>query len=155
MHFIILYSRFIQYLPITEGGRRGRTIKRSLCNSIKSTNGKIWLIDNESAFFYGNKDERKIKFMFINLLKVHDKMLKMMCIFQSSLIVKLRKLSQHPSAFQYLWDYASVYEPLLKDFEKDERFILLGKLFNSRLYDIVLWVNHCRSLGMEQSQIQH
>ena len=75
-------------------------------------------------------------------------MLKTMCIFQSSVVFKLRKLSKYPSAFQHLWDYASFYEPLLKHFEKDKRFILLSKLFNSRLDDIILWIDHCKSLSM-------
>ena len=147
--FQFLYFRFIHYLPIKEGGRGSRAINGSLFNSITSPYRKIWLIDNESAFFYGNKDESKIKFIFIKLLKIHDKMLKTMCIFQYSVVVKLRKLSQHPSAFQYLWEYASFYEPILKTFEKDEQFKLLGKLFNARLDDIILWIDHCKSLSIE------
>ena len=80
-------------------------------------------------------------------------MLKTMCIFQSSVVFKLRKLSKYPSAFQHLWDYASFYEPLLKNFEKNEQFIVLSKLFNSRLDDIILWIDHCKSLSMAKRWI--
>ena len=76
-------------------------------------------------------------------------MLKTMCIFQLSFVNKLRNLSKQQSAFQHLWDYASSYEPLFKTFQKDEHFILLSKLFNSRLDDIILWIDHCKSSAVD------
>ena len=133
-----------------EGGRGSRNINGDLFNSIKSRNGKIWLIDNESGFFYGNQIERTIKDFSILLLKIHDRMLKTMCIFQSSLVENLRQLSKHPSAFRHLWDYASVFEPLIKEFKEDRWLFLLEKLFNERLDDVILWIEYCKSLAIEQ-----
>ena len=136
-----------------EGGRGSRNLNGYLPNTIKSPNGKIWIIDNESAFFYGNEYERRIKSSFTTLLKIHDRMLKTMCIFQSSFVDNLRKLSKHQSAFQHLWDHAASFEPLLKEFKQDQWLFLLGIFFNARLDDIVLWIDHCKSLAVEQYSI--
>ena len=136
----------MHYLPKKEGGH-GRSIEGIFYNSIKTPNGKIWLIDNESAFFLRSKDETQ--YIFNILLKIHDKLLKTMCIFQFSIVAKLRKLSKQQSAFEHIWDYASLYEPLLKIVKKDELFILVGKLFNSRLDDIILWIDHCKSSAVD------
>ena len=142
-------SRLFLYLSVKEGGRASRSLDNTLHNSIKSPNGKIWLIDNERGFFYGNEKESEIKHNFMVTLKLHDRMLKTMCIFQLSFVDKLRKLSKHPSAFQHLWNYTSFFEPLIKEF-KDRWLSILGKIFNTRLNDIILWIDHCKSLGIER-----
>ena len=140
----------MHFFPIEEGGRGSRDIHGTLRNSLKTPNGKIWLIDNESTFFYGYKSENGINRTFTQSFRSHDKMLKTMCLFQSSVVAKLRELSKHPSAFQHLWNYASFFEPLFKNFKKDHRLILISKIFNTRLDDIILWIDHCKELNKVQ-----
>ena len=147
--FLSFHFRLIHYQPFQEPGFAKRSIYSSLFNILKSPNGKIWLIDNESAFFYQSKF-RDPKYNYYRLLNFHDKMLKTMCIFQRSLVDKLTKLSKFPSAFQHLWDYASSYEPLFESFEKDYRFNVSTKLFNARLGDILRWIDECKSFRLNK-----
>ncbi|XP_045198997.2 four-jointed box protein 1-like [Mercenaria mercenaria] len=142
------YDRLVLYQTFGKRGLSRRSLASSLYNSLKSQNSKIWLIDNESAFFYQYKS-RDPTYNHFQLIKLHDKMLKTMCIFQSSLVNELRKLSEHPSAFKRLWGYASSFEPLFDSFQKDYRFDVFARLFDTRLNQIIEWIDHCQNIRSE------
>ncbi|XP_060561251.1 four-jointed box protein 1-like [Ruditapes philippinarum] len=139
------YDRLVLYQSIGPLGNSRRSLERGLYNSLKSPNGKLWLIDNESAFFYQSKYQGPI-YKYTQLLKFNDRMLQTVCIFQSSLVAELRRLSRQPSAFHYLFDFAGSYEPLLANVILDPRFELFAKIFNTRLGQILEWVEHCQTL---------
>ncbi|XP_060596612.1 four-jointed box protein 1-like isoform X1 [Ruditapes philippinarum] len=141
------HDRLIHYQLFGESGPRFRSFSRHLYNSVKSPNGKIWIIDNEFAFFTERK-HRVSKEYNIHLLTFNNIMLKTMCIFQSSLVGELRNLHKYPSAFHHLWYYASSFEPLLNNLNRDLQFNTSAALFNQRLGDIIGWIYVCKSKSL-------
>ncbi|XP_045196192.2 four-jointed box protein 1-like [Mercenaria mercenaria] len=118
---------------------------RSLHNSIMSSKGKIWLIDHERAFFYyQERYNMPPTYFYKTIIPFYDKILKTMCVFQSSLVERLQMLSEQPSPFKSLWDLASLHEPLMDTIPKDLRSEVYAKLFNLRLKEIMSWIRQCK-----------
>lgn len=113
-----------------------------LHNSLKSSDGKIWIIDNEKSIFFKPPDAT---FNYFNTCSdFHYKYLKTMCVFQYSLIDNLQQLSRKPSPFKTLWNFAIAHEPLLDTIE-EINFDTYADIFNNRLARVMQWVQHCKN----------
>ncbi|XP_060588484.1 four-jointed box protein 1-like [Ruditapes philippinarum] len=143
------HDRLIHYQLVGETETRLRRISTALYNCVMSPNGKIWFIDNEFSMFTERKHKISKEYN-IHLQTFNNIMLKTMCIFQSSLVNELRNLHKYPSAFHYLWYYASSFEPLLNNFHrhKDVQLNTSAALFNQRLGDIIGWIYVCKSKSL-------
>jgi hypothetical protein len=123
----------------------------SLHNSVKSSNGKIWLIDHESAFFYRYKYFDST-YNYIRIVPFYDKMLKTMCIFQSSFVEGLKKISEHSSAFEFLWEFTLSHEPLMRTISKELRSKMYATIFDYRLNQIMEWIQHCKAISIKEKR---
>jgi hypothetical protein len=143
------FCRLIHYQLVGETETRLRRISTALYNCVMSPNGKIWFIDNEFSMFTERKHKISKEYN-IHLQTFNNIMLKTMCIFQSSLVNELRNLHKYPSAFHYLWYYASSFEPLLNNFHRhnDVQLNTSAALFNQRLGDIIGWIYVCKSKSL-------
>lgn len=113
-----------------------------LHNSLQSSDGKIWIIDNEKGFFFKPPDPTFNH--FITCSDFHYRYLKTMCVFQSSLIDSLQQLSRKPSPFKTLWNFALAHEPLLDTMEEIS-FDIYADIFNNRLARVMQWVQTCKN----------
>lgn len=134
------YDRFRKWEEINQYSSTGK-----VHNCLKSYKGKLWLIDHEKTFFY-RSNKRGIDSTFRHVMHFHDKMLKTMCVFQSSLVEAVLKLATSHSPFQTLWNYTRHYEPLLDSIQRNNKFALIATLFNRRLGHIVQWIKRCNEL---------
>lgn len=109
---------------------------RHLRNAVKSSRGKIWLIDNEMAFYVDSEHQVKME-------SLQYKFMKSLCVFQYSLISALWELFAQPRPFQALWNYARSHEPLLERNHYLTYFKQYAKQFDQRLTNIMQWIQHC------------
>lgn len=110
-----------------------------------SQDGKLWLIDNESGLLdaYELLEPYLRKSQFSTF---HRQMLETMCVFQSSLVSSVLKLSEHSSPHQRLLNFAGSFEPLIYNLPKEEHFKLFVEMFDQRLADVVNWIKYCQTL---------
>ncbi|XP_060600186.1 four-jointed box protein 1-like [Ruditapes philippinarum] len=136
---MIIFDNLIKHCDRLKKYRIGvgnRLLNRVAHNTLMSSNGKIWLIDNESAFFHNDPQSY--------YTSLNRKMLRTLCIFEKFLVTNLIKLSKHPSAFHHVWKYAITFEPSLVTFEKNINFNLSAISFNNRLDETIEWINRCK-----------
>lgn len=127
--------------------KKPHIMEESIRNLHKSSaNGKLWLIDNESGLLDAydllspqDKSDRFVTF--------HDKMLKTICVFQSSLVKSIRKLFSYHYPHKRLLYYAQSLEPLLANVTNIETFDLFAKLFDRRLKNVIDWIDHCLEIS--------
>lgn len=123
-----------------------------LHNSLLSNDGKLWLVDNEKCFFYPSKRKHPT---YASMEQFNEKLLKTLCVFQSSFVKEMQALATSHSPFETLWKFASSYEPLLDTMERDSRYFMFVKRFNERLRQILRWVHSCKELQTGDTQLPH
>ncbi|XP_053384416.1 four-jointed box protein 1-like [Mercenaria mercenaria] len=142
------YDRVASMQDAEERENDPKIIEEPIRNLRKaSQNGKLWLIDNESGLFDAyellkpyHKSSRFTTF--------HNKMLKTMCVFQSSLVKALQKLSEQPSPHKRLLNFSRSFEPLIDELPKDNLYKLFAETFDKRLAQVMEWVQHCKIIDV-------
>ena len=109
-----------------------------------SQSGKLWLIDNESGLFdaYELLEPYHRNSRFTTF---HSKMLKTMCIFQSSLVKALQILSSHSSPHKRLLSFSRSFEPLIEFLPKDNLYTQFSEMFDKRLALVMEWIKQCKN----------
>lgn len=123
-----------------------KIIEEAIRNLRKSSqDAKLWLIDNESGLFDAyellepyHKNSRFTTF--------HNKMLKTMCVFQSSLVKSLRKLAEQPMPHKRLLQFARSFEPLIDELPRDNLYKQFVETFDKRLALVMNWIQHCQAI---------
>lgn len=123
-----------------------KIIEEPIRNLRKSSqDNKLWLIDNESGLLdaYELLEPYHPTPRFSTF---HKQMLETMCIFQSSLVNAILKLSEQPFPHLRLLNFAGSFEPLMSSLPEDEHFNLFVQMFDQRLAEVVKWIKHCQAI---------
>lgn len=138
------YDRVASMQDAADREKKPYIIEEPIRNLRKSpTNGKLWLIDNESGLFdaYDLLPTNTSKFATF-----HTKMLQTLCIFQAPVVRALKKLYKAPSPHDRLVNFALSLEPLLHLMPKDDiHYQRFADIFVHRVKDILNWVSKCQS----------
>ena len=145
MVFLFPFNRVASMQDAEDREKNPNIMEESIRNLHKSsTDGKLWLIDNESglldAYDLLTPQESNKRFETF-----HDKMLHTMCIFQSSIVKALRKLYKYPFPHKKLLKYAQSLEPLLQNITMVKPYQLYVEMFNTRLKSVIEWIDKCET----------
>lgn len=115
-------------------------------NLLADSNGCYWLIDNECALLdaYALLFTRGVEGLRFH--EFHRRTLHNLCIFNRRLVDRLRWLAAaQPSPAAHLLSVVSGCEPRV-NIPRDTRLQLFLAHFSERLYDVLLWVEHCQTV---------
>ena len=150
-NFASAYNRTIHFFPCrfasmqdgAEKENKPSIIEEPIRNLKKSSDNKLWLIDNESGLF----DAYTLLGPGDRFHTFHEQILKTMCVFQSSLVKSLKSLNSYETPHLRLLRFAQSHEPLLQGVEKDPSFNLFTTLFDERLKNVISWISHCQEIS--------
>jgi hypothetical protein len=132
-----------------EREKNPKIIEEPIRNLRKSSqDGKLWLIDNESGLFdaYELLEPYHRNSRFTTF---HNKMLRTMCVFQSSLVKALKLLSSHASPHKRLLNFSRSFEPLIDFLPKDNLYSQFAEMFDKRLAFVIEWIKRCENTDRE------
>ena len=113
-----------------------------------TTDGKLWLVDNESGLFdsYDLLTKTTRDHSTPRFITFHREMLETTCVFQAHVVRALKKLYQATSPHERLINFALSLEPLLASLPKHEGYYkLFSEIFVQRIEDVLNWVQKCET----------
>lgn len=119
-----------------------RMDEKYIRNLLKSTiNQKYWLIDNEMAMLEGYRSA-------YNHLPIQRQfqtdMLHVMCMFQRSLVDRVRELNLFVEPHSHLIDFATKHDPDYANIPyNDNDFSIFDVNFKNRIEDVYNWIENC------------
>ncbi|XP_070198939.1 four-jointed box protein 1-like [Littorina saxatilis] len=119
-------------------------------NLQQTTDGKLWLLDNEAGFFHSYQLIHRGSTTGIRLQRAHLRHLRSTCIFQRSLVRHLMEFVRRGDPAGALLAQVRMREPLFHHMtvDSDSRRLFV-KLFSHRVFDVLEWIVHCRSMNSE------
>ena len=115
--------------------------------------GKFWLFDNEFAFYQGyvySYSQSSIP-KYTKWFWIHEELLKALCIFRRSTILKIQMMAEMQDPAEYFLKYVRQKEPLYHLFEnrndvKPIKKIIFKSRFHERLKFLMSWVEYCKKI---------